>query len=458
MSPVRLRPPLTRRSAGALLAFGLISLGSVVVAAPSVLDLIDRAATAGQVADRIEQPVGEVVVVFDIGEVDLDLAVMTGAAARDAGGVAMGSRGASIGMTRVHRGGATVQQAPPGMRYPMVVTAMTPAAIAGTIGPSIAAQLDGDSVVMSARTAGLRGAQAGDMIDLVAANGSIRTMRVAAVAPDDVIGGTELLMTDRGGGSVGVTADTRVVIWGFSSRDAINQALAARGVVSRRETRIVRSWDPMSPDSTLSTAETKQLLGEFAFALTPTGGVIQDSAWQAANLPAGRELLSTQIPIRARCHNRVAGDLGAALAEVAAAGLGWAIDVTNANTYGGCHNARFNRISGELGFLSRHAWAMALDTNTVTNCQGCIPRMNCDVVRIFRKHNFAWGGNFLRPDGMHFEWVGERRDLVNGPAQYCPNIVSFGASAESEPGSQPSRELLFGDQTMAVSHDHAHGS
>ena len=95
---------------------------------------------------------------------------------------------------------------------------------------------------------------------------------------------------------------------------------------------------------------------------------------------------------------------------MAAAGLAGAIDVTNANTYGGCHYPRFNRIGGELGFLSRHSWGMALDTNTVSNCQGCVPQMNCEVVRIFRRHNFAWGGNFLVPDGMHFEWVGERRD------------------------------------------------
>ena len=60
---------------------------------------------------------------------------------------------------------------------------------------------------------------------------------------------------------------------------------------------------------------------------------------------------------------------------------------------------------------------MALDTNTVSNCQGCVPQMNCDVVRIFRKHGFAWGGNFLMPDGMHFEWVGERRDQLSYPSR-----------------------------------------
>ena len=66
---------------------------------------------------------------------------------------------------------------------------------------------------------------------------------------------------------------------------------------------------------------------------------------------------------------------------------------------------------------------MAFDINTVTNCQGCRPRMDCDVVRIFRKHGFAWGGNFRRPDGMHFEWVGSPRDQIPYPSTYCPNIV-----------------------------------
>jgi hypothetical protein len=64
---------------------------------------------------------------------------------------------------------------------------------------------------------------------------------------------------------------------------------------------------------------------------------------------------------------------------------------------------------------------MAFDINTATNAQGAVPQMNCDVVRIFRKHGFAWGGNFLMPDGMHFEYVGEPRHNIDYPSTYCPN-------------------------------------
>ena len=59
--------------------------------------------------------------------------------------------------------------------------------------------------------------------------------------------------------------------------------------------------------------------------------------------------------------------------------------------------------------------------------------MNCDVVRIFRKHGFAWGGNWRTPDGMHFEWVGERRDQIAYPSRFCPN--NAGGAPQSN-GSQ----------------------
>jgi hypothetical protein len=219
-----------------------------------------------------------------------------------------------------------------------------------------------------------------------------------------------------------------VLIWGFPSRAAIDATLAANGLVST-SVRIRRSWDPPDPDDTIGMARTKALLGEFAYRVNGDGSVSQDGAWLSASLPSGRVLLNNSIRITARCHNVVEPALRAALDEVAARGLGGTIDVTNSNTYGGCHLARFNRLTPDsaLGFLSRHSWGMAFDTNTVGSCQGCAPPDfatrpgGCTTVQIFRKYGFAWGGNFLTPDGMHFEWVGERRDLLPYPSRWCQN-------------------------------------
>jgi len=184
---------------------------------------------------------------------------------------------------------------------------------------------------------------------------------------------------------------------------------------------------------------TKQLLGEFAYRLTDTGITI-DPAWVSSRLPTDRETYA-DLGVRARCHVAIRRDLQAALTEVYQSGLASAIDVSNTNTFGGCYNPRFNRLTGNLGFLSRHAWAQAIDMNTATNAQGARPQMDCRVVRIFRKHHFAWGGNFLTPDGMHFEWVGEPRNALQYPSEFCPNVPSGGTETMIEPPTQ--HETMF---------------
>jgi hypothetical protein len=89
---------------------------------------------------------------------------------------------------------------------------------------------------------------------------------------------------------------------------------------------------------------------------------------------------------------------------------------------------------------------VAIDMNTVQNPEGAPPTMNCDVVRIFRKWGFAWGGNFIQGDGMHFEYVGERRDQWAYPSRYCPNIVTAAASvASTAPGGGSGLTFSLGD-------------
>jgi hypothetical protein len=259
---------------------------------------------------------------------------------------------------------------------------------------------------------------------LQGASGVPRSIEIVGIRPESQIGGAELVFTFDVANALGATWDTRVVMHDVD-RTTVDAALAAEGLIGRANTRVYRSWDPQSPDSILSTVRTKEALGEPWYRFEPDGSISMHPTWIATNLAPGREVLNASIPIRARCHVDIVDDLRAALAEVAAVGLAGAIDVGNANTYGGCYGgARFSRLTGDgqIGFLSRHSYGMALDTNTTTNCFGCVPQMNCDVVRIFRKHGFAWGGNFRRPDGMHFEWVGERRDQWQYPSNYCPNL------------------------------------
>jgi hypothetical protein len=334
-------------------------------------------------------------------------------------------------MVGLFRGSTPIQRPPAGFAFPMGVTALAPEAIGATMGRDVSSLLARDALIMGETSAGLRGARAGDSVQLVAGWGASVWFRVAGVLPDAKIGGAEFLMTNDGADRLGITDVRRAILWNPSSRSAMNSALSGNGLVST-SIRIRRSWDPPDPDGTIGMARTKALLGEFAYRVNSNGSVSQDSAWINASLPPGRVLLNGAIPIRARCHRVIEPAIRAALAEIAARGLGNTINVTHANIAGGCHLARFNRLTPDssLGFLSRHSWAMAIDTNTVGSCQGCAPpdfatlRGGCTTVEIFRKHGFAWGGNFLTPDGMHFEWVGERRDLLPYPSRWCRNTVS----------------------------------
>ena len=198
-------------------------------------------------------------------------------------------------------------------------------------------------------------------------------------------------------------------------------------------------------------AQTKRLLGEFDIyyaGLSTLGWTAMGTPWVQKYLPT---VDTYPGGIRARCNVAIKADLQAALDEVYASGLGGSIDVGNVNSYGGCGtgSARLARITQSLGSVSRHSWGQPIDINTVSNCQGCVPKMDCRIVRIFRKHNFAWGGNFLTPDGMHFEWVGEARNTLQYPSKYCQNTSDGriqGIGSGSAPPTQ--RDTLFADDGL----------
>ena len=428
----------SRRSAIIIASFVALATALPVLALSGSTDL---PAAVTERAERLPGDEEDVVTVFNSGELTSDVAQRAMQAVTAAGGTGEIGRSASVGMQRVRRGAAIVQQAPPGAAFPMATTMLPKRAVFALMGASVAASLSSTSLVMGELTASLRGAQAGDVVDLVASNGTVVAFTIGAVVADDITGGTELLMSIEGADRLGVSRLSQIVLWDFDSRADINRELTANGLVST-SIRIRRTWDAFDPDLTLGMARTKEALGEFWYKVSSSGsGVSISLDWYYANIDRSGPI--GKLNLRSGCHRVVRVALANAMAELISLGLENTINYSDANSAGGCWTARFSRLSpnSSIGFLSRHTWGMAVDTNTQGSCLGCKdPDMDCRTVRVFRKHGFAWGGNFLRPDGMHFEWVGEPRHQGLYPSRYCPNVESATSAAF---GGDTQRSTLF---------------
>jgi hypothetical protein len=147
------------------------------------------------------------------------------------------------------------------------------------------------------------------------------------------------------------------------------------------ETPWLRHGDAVLPQSIL-----KEQLGEFSARTGPGGALVLDQAWVAANL------VSVDLPVlgRVRCHRSMVPALRAALAEIEARDLLGPID----RRASGCWNPR--TIAG-TNQPSRHAWGGAVDIVPFENDPA--------VVDVFERWGFTWGGRWVSPDPVHFEYV-----------------------------------------------------
>jgi D-alanyl-D-alanine carboxypeptidase len=338
------------------------------------------------------------------------------------GAEAYPGRAAMVGLTLVRREEDVVQRVKRGMQVPMSVTVQPDEVVRNLLSAEAADALAAGGIVMGESSARYRGARVGDVVTLVGRRQRQLTFTIGFVADDEIVGGGDLLVSPQQADRLGATTITRYTVTGFRNPDTATSALAAAGFVNGMSYRVRRTWEGENPDATLGLGEAKLLVGEFAYSLSKSGAVTADPDWIRANITPRR--FFDGIPVRAACHRRIWAPLQGALNEIKRAGLDDLIDVDNTNKYGGCFYPRLNRISGGLGYLSRHSWGMAFDLNTETNSQGRPPNLDCRIVRIFRAWGFAWGGNFTPADGMHFEYVGERRDNIEYPSKYCPNLVN----------------------------------
>lgn len=328
----------------------------------------------------------------------------------------------TVGMTAHLRDGRYLMRLGSGWRLPMA-TLVAPTEYLRAIGGDAMAEAAGTGkVLMGETSAELRGAQVGDTVVLRDLRFRMVSYTIGGIVPNAFVDWGDLFITSESAAPLGAMSIARVTATHLSSHTRVISDLRSKGIAIGTTYRLRTSWDLENPDGTLGVSSLKKALGEFAF--KPGGGsAIQiDERWKVDKI-LWRHTFG-DIPLRNNCHKVVVEAIQGALSEIRAKGLQRFVDVANANRYGGCYVGRYNRMAGSFGAPSRHAYGAALDINTTENYQWAVPKMNCAIVRIFRKWGFAWGGNFWPSDGMHFEFVGERRDTVGYPSRYCPNTGS----------------------------------
>ncbi len=184
----------------------------------------------------------------------------------------------------------------------------------------------------------------------------------------------------------------------------VNTGLVSPQVVQDRIQAIVgkdMSVQILGPDLDVDAVQTAFLtggsvaeaVGTFSYRVIGGGRIAPESSWVDANIR------TEAVPIlgSVTCHKVMIPQLRAALLEVQRDGLA---DRIHPREYAGCFYPRFIANTTQL---SLHSFGIALDLNTPGNQRGTVGEMNREVVAIFKKWGFAWGGDWGYTDPMHFE-------------------------------------------------------
>jgi hypothetical protein len=299
--------------------------------------------------------------------------------------------------------GATVDRSPHGYTIPIDTAAVNPATFAAFVPPadraSVAALSSGEAILGST-SAGLRGLGIGSTLEIAG-----RSLRVAAVLPDQEVGAAELLVSDRTGAQLGVTQDRYLLVRPATGRRMTPNALRKRltqllpiGLGIDRAVQVRAPGDTpffRAGDAVLPPVIVKSLFGEFAARPGARAGTVQiDPSWISAHIQ------TTSVPVlgRVTCNRTLIPQLRSAMQHVQAKGLAHTI-----SSYHGCFVPRYIGWS-DANMLSYHSWGIAFDVNLGTNLRGATPHQDPRLVRVLARWGFAWGGTWLVPDGNHFEF------------------------------------------------------
>jgi D-alanyl-D-alanine carboxypeptidase len=255
--------------------------------------------------------------------------------------------------------------------------------------------------VLGASSAELRRIDVGGTLDFGGA-----TITVGAIVPDDAVGWSEVMVNRSVGRSLGITHDryllgltgnTSLTEPGFEARVAkLLPAGTSIRVDAPGSTPYVRVASGVRPAVVM-----KQVFGEFSARVASDGVTLElDPRW------VDEHIVTRTVPLlgEVTCHRKLFPPLLAALEHLESRGLGSLVEV-----YSGCWVARTVARSSTAP-PSYHSYGAAIDINAPSNPYGEPPTMDPRLVEAFESQGFNWGGDFLIPDGHHFEYWGPPGD------------------------------------------------
>jgi D-alanyl-D-alanine carboxypeptidase len=257
----------------------------------------------------------------------------------------------------------------------------------------VTAALETGDGLLGASSAALRRLDVGGTLEFDGGD-----VRVGAIVPDDVAGWSELLVSRATGRKLGIVDDRYLLSMPAGEMTEARFAAITADLVPDANVRTVapggsrymRIASGVNPPVVI-----KRVFGEFAaYPQADPAFLNMSPAWYDANIQTRSVPLLGDVTCNVALFDALVG----ALRDVRAAGLGDEI-----HTYSGCYAARTVARSSTAP-PSQHAYGAAIDINAPENPYGTTPTMDPKIVRIFERWGFLWGGDFLTPDGMHFEY------------------------------------------------------
>lgn len=301
--------------------------------------------------------------------------------------------------------GTVVDEPPAPYMIPIDAMAIDPSAYARFLPPetrSVVAGLRDGQGILGETSAKLRHLGPGGVMHFQ----SGASVTIAGILPDRLVGASELVVTRATGATIGVATNRFLLFQPSPGLQPTDRQLETRlrallppglpyPVVQVRapgETRYLRMGDAVLPPALI-----KRRFGEWAGQPQPgnAGYIDIDPTWT-------REHIATvTLPVlgRVSCNKRLIPQLEGAMKAVVADGLASTI-----HSFDGCFSSRFV-LASPTATISHHAWGIAFDVNADTNRFGTPPAQDPRLVQLLSRWGFTWGGSWIVPDGMHFEYL-----------------------------------------------------